>query len=170
VLDGILDRHCVLDVVPARHGDDLRPGRVHVAPPDHHLRVADGRVSLTRGPKENGHRPGVDPLFRSVARHAGPRATGVVLSGMLDDGAAGLLEIVGHGGTAVVQDPEDALHPGMPRAALARVPGAVVRPASAIGSAVREIVTHGLGAPGDTTALRRLLAGGAGTNGASGDG
>lgn len=143
VLDEILGRRCALDVIPARDGDDLRPGRIHVATPDHHLQVAHGRISVVSGSKENGHRPGVDPLFRSVARHAGPRAIGVVLSGLLDDGAAGLLEIVRLGGTAVVQDPDEAAYPGMPRAALDRVPHATVRPAHAIGSTVREIATRG---------------------------
>lgn len=139
VLPSILARHCPLDVVPARDGDDLLPGRVHVAGPGRHLQAANGRVLLTRGPQENGHRPGVDPMFRSLALHSGPRATGVVLSGLLDDGAAGLLDIVRHGGAAVVQDPDEALYDGMPRAALGQVPGAIVRPVRAIGEVLREI-------------------------------
>ena len=143
VLPGILSRRCALDVVAARDGDPLRPGRVLVAPPDRHLQVEDGRVRLSRGPKESGHRPSVDVLFRSLALEAGHRATGVVLSGMLDDGAAGLSAIVDHGGKAIVQDPDDALHPGMPRAALDRVPHALVTRPVKIGAALAEIAAVG---------------------------
>ena len=140
VLPELLDRRCALPVDAARDGAPVRPGRVVVAPPDRHLLVQDGRVVLSRGPKENGHRPGIDPLFRSLALEAGPGATGVVLSGLLDDGAAGLLEVVRHGGSAVVQDPDEALFDSMPRAALDQVPGAIVRPVAAVGSTLREIL------------------------------
>ncbi len=140
VLPEILSRHCRLEVVPGRDGDPLRAGRVHVAPPGHHLLVEKGHVRLSRGPKENGHRPGIDPLFRSLALEAGPEAVGVVLTGMLDDGAAGLLDIVRHGGAAVVQEPVEAMYDGMPGAALDQVPGAAVRPVAAIGAALGEIL------------------------------
>jgi two-component system chemotaxis response regulator CheB len=126
--------------VAAGHGEPVRAGRIHVAPPDRHLLVENGHVVLSRGPKENGHRPAVDPLFRSLALDAGPDAVGVVLSGMLDDGAAGLLEIVRHGGSAVVQEPQDATYDGMPSSALEEVPGAVVRPAAAIGTALGQLL------------------------------
>jgi two-component system, chemotaxis family, protein-glutamate methylesterase/glutaminase len=160
VLAGLLARRCRLPVEDARDGAPVRLGRVVVARPDHHLLVRDGHVVLGRGPREDGHRPGVDPLFRSLAHEAGPGAVGVVLSGLLDDGAAGMLEIVRHGGSAVVQEPAEARHDSMPRAALARVPTAVVTPAHAVGAALREIVTSAPSA-GVTPAggLRSLLAG-----------
>ena len=142
VLAGLLDGRCVLPVAAARHGAPLVPGEVLVAPPDVHLHVVDGRTELTRGPKENGHRPGIDPLFRSLALEYGPAAVGVVLSGMLDDGAAGLLDIVRHGGTAVVQEPKDALYDAMPTAALEQVPGALVRPARDIGPALTQVLAR----------------------------
>ena len=145
VLPGILSRRCALDVSAARDGDPLRPGRVFVAPPDRHLQVEGGRVRLSRGPKESGHRPSIDVLFRSLALEGGHRATGVVLSGMLDDGSAGLSAIVDHGGKAIVQDPDDALYPGMPRAALARVPYALVTRPVKIGAALAEIAAVGAG-------------------------
>lgn len=110
--------------LPAAHavtGEPLRPGRILVAPPDHHLLLQDGTALLTRGPKEHHTRPAVDPLFRSAALAFGPRVIGVLLTGGLDDGSAGLQAIKECGGVAVVQDPREAEDPGMPGAALRAV-------------------------------------------------
>ena len=134
VLPHLMDKRCALPVRHADRGERLVPGTVLLAPPDHHLLVTGDRVEVTRGPRENGHRPAIDPLFRSMAVELGPSAIGCVLSGLLDDGAAGLLALVRHGGTAVVQDPDSALYPSMPRAALDQVPGATVRPVAELGA------------------------------------
>jgi two-component system, chemotaxis family, protein-glutamate methylesterase/glutaminase len=135
----ILSRSGPLPAATARDGEPAEPGRIHVAPNDHHLLLLDGRLRLSHGPAENGHRPAVDPLFRSVARTAGPRAVGVVLSGSRDDGAAGLAAIVARGGTAVVQDPADALYPSMPLAALAQTRTEHVAPAVKLGGLLAEL-------------------------------
>jgi two-component system chemotaxis response regulator CheB len=115
----ILDRSGPLPAAQARDGERLRPGRIYVAPPDHHLLVWPGRIRVVRGPRENNHRPAIDPLFRTAAAVYGPRAVGVILSGTLDDGAAGVRSIRHEGGVAIVQDPGDALYPGMPLSAIA---------------------------------------------------
>jgi two-component system chemotaxis response regulator CheB len=110
--------------LPARHaasGDRLEPGRILVAPPDHHLLVEGETVQLSRGPKAHHSRPAIDPLFVSAGLSHGPGVVGVVLTGMLDDGTAGLQAIKRCGGVAVVQDPDEAFAPSMPRSALAHV-------------------------------------------------
>lgn len=101
----------------AEVGDAIHPGRIYVAPPDRHMIVADGRLRLLRGPKENCSRPAIDPLFRSVAENYGPAAVGLILTGNLNDGTLGLFEIKRRGGTAIVQHPNDAAYPEMPRSA-----------------------------------------------------
>jgi two-component system, chemotaxis family, protein-glutamate methylesterase/glutaminase len=118
VLPSILDRAGALPASSAGHGERIERGHIYVAPPDHHMLVFDGRIQLSHGPRENGHRPALDPLFRSVARAFGPRAIGIVLSGTLDDGTEGLSMIRQRGGATLAQDPNDALYAGMPRSAI----------------------------------------------------
>jgi two-component system chemotaxis response regulator CheB len=114
----VLGRRTALPVAHASDGATLRDGHVYVSPPDHHLVLEAGGMRLTRGPRENRQRPAVDALFRSAAYVYGPRAIGVVLTGALDDGTAGLWTIKDRGGTTIVQDPADAAFPSMPRSAL----------------------------------------------------
>jgi two-component system chemotaxis response regulator CheB len=117
-LPEILQRGCALTVEWATGDEPLAPGRVYLAPPDRHLVVMPGRVLLTHAPRENHSRPAIDPLFRSAALAYGPRVIGVVVSGRLDDGTAGLWAVKERGGIAVVQDPDNAAHADMPRNAL----------------------------------------------------
>jgi len=121
ILGNILDRAGPLPAANAVDGERIQPGRIYVAPSDYHLLVEPGLIRLSRGPKENRFRPAIDPLFRSAASVYGPVAVGVVLSGSLDDGTAGLRAIKQLGGTAIVQDPEEALFSSMPRSALEHV-------------------------------------------------
>jgi len=121
VLPQILDRAGPLRARHAEDGEPLEPGCIYVAPPNCHLILEDGVVSLNRGPRENGHRPAIDPLFRTAAAAYGPRAAGVILSGALDDGTVGLFAIKQAGGATLVQDPEEALYPSMPSHAISYV-------------------------------------------------
>src|SRR5438045_1621625 len=135
-LASILRRSGPLPAEVAFDGAPLRQQQIYVAPADHHLLVADGQLRLSRGASENGHRPAVDPLFRSAARSHGSRVIGVVLSGSRDDGSAGLATVVAHGGLPLVQDPAEALYRGMPSSALELVPSATVAPAAELGALV----------------------------------
>ena len=119
VLPAILTRAGALPAEHVNGGVEIERGRIYVAPPDLHLRFEDGRVEAVPGPRENGHRPAIDPLFRSAAHAFGARAVGVILSGTLDDGTLGLQSIKAHGGVALVQDPATAQHEGMPKSAIA---------------------------------------------------
>jgi two-component system, chemotaxis family, protein-glutamate methylesterase/glutaminase len=147
VLPRILERCGVLPVSHAKDGEAFQRARIYVAPPDQHMRIADGVIRLDRGPKVNGHRPAVDPTFRSAADLYGGRVTGVVLSGVLDDGAAGLGAITSAGGEALVQSPEDALYPTMPQAAMAVVPGAFVASAEDLAGRIVELTSVPSGGP-----------------------
>jgi two-component system chemotaxis response regulator CheB len=153
-LPAILDRAGPLHAAAAVDGELLRAGRVYVCSADHHLLLGDGRVLVRRGPRENGHRPAVDPLFRSAARYYGTRVVAVVLSGTLSDGTAGLRAVRAQGGVAVVQDPSDAIYAGMPASAIETVGADHVVPTAAIGSLLDaladEEVAAVAGAPGDT--------------------
>ena len=119
VLAQIIDRSGPLTATQAVHGEQLRAGHVYVAMPDRHLLVSGHRIVVSPGPTENGHRPAINPMLRSAAVAFGPRAIGVLLSGVLDDGVLGLAAIRARGGVTVVQDPDDALFPDMPRNAIA---------------------------------------------------
>jgi len=117
-LPGILDRAGPLRALTPLDRTKFERGHIYVAPPDRHMLIERDHVRIVRGPKENRHRPSVDPLFRSAAWAYGPRVVGIVLSGTMDDGAAGLWAIKTCGGVTVVQDPAEALYTGMPTSAL----------------------------------------------------
>jgi two-component system chemotaxis response regulator CheB len=129
--------------LPAKHavsGETIAPEQIYVAPPDHHVLVRPGVLEVTRGPRENRSRPAIDPLFRSAARSYGSRVIGVILSGALHDGAAGLLAIEARGGATIVQDPADAAIAGMPLSALRMVDADHVLPAEEIAGVLARLV------------------------------
>ncbi len=118
VLPSILERSGKLPAETPVDRTRFEPGHIYVAAPDRHMLIERDHIRVVRGPRENRHRPSVDPLFRSAAWTYGPRVVGVVLSGTLDDGAAGLWAIKTCGGVTVVQDPSEAAFDGMPTSAL----------------------------------------------------
>jgi two-component system chemotaxis response regulator CheB len=120
-LPGLLSEAGELSATHAQNGDTIRSGHVFVAPPDQHLLVTDGRLKLSRGPRENWARPAVDPLFRTAAEVYRQDVAGVVLTGGLNDGTSGLFEIKRRGGVTLVQDPDEADSPSMPKSALRHV-------------------------------------------------
>ena len=149
-LPSILGRSGKLPAAHPEHNEPIEPGRIYVAPPDRHMLVVDGRLHLTRGPHENGHRPAIDPLFRTAARTLGPRIIGVLLSGALDDGTVGMLAVKRHGGIAVVQDPEEALYSGIPGSAIERVAVDHVLPVEAIAQLLTRLTRQPVAIPEGT--------------------
>lgn len=141
LLAKILGDAGTLPSVTASSGMPLQNGHIYVAPPDHHLLVEPSGVCLGRGPKENRFRPAIDPMFRSAAQVYGPGAVGVVLTGNLDDGSAGLRTIKQLGGIAIVQDPHDALFPAMPTNALRHVAADYVVPLAALAATLQEALS-----------------------------
>jgi two-component system, chemotaxis family, protein-glutamate methylesterase/glutaminase len=136
VLPELLARRTPLKVTHAIHGEPIAAGRIYVAPPDNHILVRPGYLAVQRGPKENGARPAVDPLFRSASIAYGPRVIAVVVSGHLDCGTAGLVSVKARGGIAIVQRPDEAVAPDMPQSAIDHVAVDHVLPLAEIGPTV----------------------------------
>jgi two-component system chemotaxis response regulator CheB len=151
VLPDILSRRGPLLAVHARDGEPIYPGQIYVAPPDHHLILEASSVRVTRWPREHRLRPAIDPLFRSAARVFGTRVIGVLLSGILQDGVAGLLAIRAVGGVAVVQDPADALLPGLPQSARDIAGADHVVPARELGALLAHLLHQAVRTKGDST-------------------
>jgi len=128
--------------LPATHPDDgepIRRGHIYAAPPDRHLVLRDGKIHLSKGPRENGFRPAIDPLFRSAARTYGSRVIGVILSGMLGDGSGGLKSIKLAGGIAIVQDPQEATFSDMPLNAVESVAVDYILPVAGIAATIKQL-------------------------------
>lgn len=142
LLAELLDKAGPLTAKTAKDGDRIYPGHVYVAPPDFHLLVKPGVIRLHRGPRENRHRPAIDPLFRSAAIAYSTQTIGVVLTGYLDDGASGLSAIKRCGGLAVVQSPEDADYPDMPSNAIAAVDVDCQVPIHQMGSVIQQLIAR----------------------------
>ena len=140
VLPRILSRVGSLPASHPKDGETIQMGRIYVATPDFHLVIGHDRIRLIRGPKEHGNRPAIDPTFRSAAASHGKRVIGVVLTGNLNDGTAGLLEVKRHGGIAIAQDPHDALFPSMPASAVEHVRVDHVRPLDQIPELIASLV------------------------------
>jgi two-component system chemotaxis response regulator CheB len=142
VLPDILERVSTLPVAFGQTGDRLTPGHTYVAPPDYHMLVTGSSLSIVHGPRENGFRPAIDPLFRTAARERGVGVIGVILSGALSDGAFGLSVIKQHGGIAIVQDPDDATIGNMPRNAMNAVDVDYVLPAAEIAAELMRLTAE----------------------------
>ena len=137
-----LGRHRSFAARLAREGERFKPGRIYIAPPDNHILLKAGTILVRKGARENRSRPGVDPLFRSAAVAHGARVIGVVLTGLLDDGAAGLIAIKRCGGITVVQDPKDAAYADMPLNALDRLDIDFCVPIAAMGELLTSLVAR----------------------------
>lgn len=145
-LPDILGRAGPLPAASAVDGEQIRPGRVYVAPPDMHLLVIKDTVRLSRGPRQNGVRPAADPLFRSAALYAGWRTTAVVLSGTLDDASLGAATVERRGGRVLVQDPAETDYDSMPRSAIAVTRHAIVTPTGRLAAEVLRLASEDVGA------------------------
>ncbi|NML65265.1 chemotaxis protein CheB [Hymenobacter sp. RP-2-7] len=142
-----LGRHTALACHLARHHAPLEAGHLYLAPPDRHLLLKEDHLLVTKGPHENSYRPAADALFRSAAVAFGSHAVGVVLTGMLHDGTAGLEFMKRAGGVAVVQDPAEAEFSSMPESALRNVAIDYVVPLAEMGALLTRLVSPGADAP-----------------------
>ena len=137
-------------MMPAAHADDAEPiehGRIRIAPPGLHLLVKRGHVRLLQGPSENGHRPAIDPLFRSAAAAYGPRVVAVALSGVLDDGSTGAEAVETAGGTVLIQHPDEAAYPDLPLHVQERATSAEALPVVDIARRITELASTSVDAP-----------------------
>lgn len=139
LLAEILSRAGLMKAVHPVDYQKIKQGCIYVAPPDHHLLIEKGFMRVVRGPQEKRHRPAIDPLFRSAAVAYGSQVVGVILTGALDDGTAGLLAVKQRGGVAIVQDPRDARYPDMPKSALAHVNVDYCLPIAQIGQVLAQL-------------------------------
>ena len=139
-LPWILSQVSNIEAVLPDDGDEIEPGKIYIAPNDHHMILQEGKVVVKRGPKENRFRPAIDALFRSAAYVYGSRVIGVVLSGLLDDGASGIWTIKQHGGIAIIQKPEDAEQPQLPKNVLQYVDPDYTVPARDMGPLIAGLV------------------------------
>lgn len=144
LLPHIFGRASRLKTSHPKDGEQIRYGHIYIAPPDFHMLVQDKHIRVLQGPRENLHRPAIDPLFRSAAVSAGRRVIAVVLTGMLDDGTSGLMVVKAHGGIPIVQDPQTAMFSAMPRHALEQVPDATVLPLEEIAAELLRLVREEL--------------------------
>ncbi len=143
VLLDALNKHGKLICLHAVHGELIKAGHVYLAPSDHHLLVEKGgHLHVTKGAQENRSRPGIDPLFRSAAVAFGNRVTGIILTGYLDDGTAGLIAIQRCGGTCIVQDPNEADYPDMPKNALNQLKADYCAPIAEMGGILSKLVAR----------------------------
>ena len=149
LLTEVLGARSKLEVVQARNAEPFSQGRVYLAPPDHHLTFSGGFIELDHGPREQHARPSVDVMFRSGARDFGARVIGVILTGNLIDGVAGLSAIKRHGGLSLAQEPAEAVAPSMPLNALVYDGVDIVFRLAAAG----EILTKLVGSKGVSAAL-----------------
>lgn len=145
ILPAVINRIGTLRAAHALDKEPIKRRRIYVAPPDHHMLIEKDQIRLSRGPKENRFRPAVDPLFRSAAFHFGKRVIGVILSGALDDGTAGLWAVKQYRGITIVQDPEDAEVPSMPENALQAVQVDYKIPVNEIGRVLTSLVDQPIG-------------------------
>jgi two-component system chemotaxis response regulator CheB len=149
----ILARNGPLPARTAGEDEPLVPGTILVAPPDHHLVIRETGATVVRGPRENGHRPSIDSLFRTAAVHLGPRVVGVVLSGSDDDGTSGAVAVRQRGGTVAIQAPDDAMYRTMPASVARRARPVAAVPADQLGALVADLVRE---APGPESPERDL--------------
>jgi two-component system, chemotaxis family, protein-glutamate methylesterase/glutaminase len=148
LLPDILNRAGPLPATHAVDGEILLGGRIYVAPPDCHLQVTGNHIELTKSARENGHRPAIDPLFRTAAAAYDGATAGVILSGTLDDGTVGLSQIKLKHGATLVQDPEDAIYPAMPVNAIDFVEPDYVLPVEALVETLVRLTATGTGRAG----------------------